>query len=88
MRCFETGIIYDEDETAETGHRLMSCSGPGLSTVTTFKTQREREILITRAAKVSMDGRVSAICCHRDRVINSVPILFELFSHNPSVCGA
>ena len=41
--------------------------------------QREREILITRAAKVSMDGRISAICCHRDRVINSVPILFEHF---------
>ena len=51
-------------------------------------TERKREILITRAAKLSMDGRMSAICCHRDRVINSVPILFELFSHNPSVCGA
>ena len=29
--CFETGVIYEEDETAETGHWLMSCSGLGLS---------------------------------------------------------
>ena len=69
----------------DTGSCLARAQGSAQSQLSKH---RERETLITRAAKLSMDGRMSAICCHRDRVINSVPILFELFSHNPSVCGA